>query len=77
MLTPSGPEPVGEADKVLLVDRIENLNHGALDNLVFERRDPQRPLPAIRFRNVGTKARLCPVGTKTAFRRLQLALTKR
>jgi hypothetical protein len=26
-----GPEPVGEADEVLIVDRIENLDHGALD----------------------------------------------
>jgi hypothetical protein len=64
MLSPAGPEPVGEADKVLLVDRIENFNHGALDDLVFQRRNPQRPLPAVRFRDVGTQARLCPVGTK-------------
>ena len=59
MLSPSGPEPVGEADKVLLVDRIENFNHGALDDLVFQRRDPQRPLPAVRFWDVSTQARLC------------------
>ena len=35
MLSPPGPEPVGEADKVLLVDRIENFNHGTLDDLVL------------------------------------------
>ena len=45
VLSPSRSEPVGEANKVLLVDRIENLHHSALDNLVFQRCDPQRPLP--------------------------------
>ncbi len=35
MLSPPGPEPVGEADKVLLVDRVENFNHGTLDDLVL------------------------------------------
>ena len=74
MLSPSGPKPVGEAEEVRLVDRIENLDHGALDNLILQRRDPQRPLPAIRFRDVGTKARLCPIGAKmdTAFKVAQM-----
>ena len=54
VLSPSRPEPVGEADEVRLVDRIENLHHRALDDLVLQRRDPQRPLPAVRFRDVGT-----------------------
>jgi hypothetical protein len=54
VLSPARPEPVGEADKVLLVDRIENLDHSALDDLVLQCRDPQRPLPAVRLWNVGT-----------------------
>src|SRR5271157_6347099 len=46
VLSPSGPEPVGEAEEVRLVDRIENLYHRALDNFVLQRRDAERPLPA-------------------------------
>src|ERR1700677_4618622 len=62
VLSPSRPEPVGEAEEVRLVDRIENLYHRALDNLVFQRRDTERALPSVRFRDVGTQRRLCPVG---------------
>ena len=40
MLSPSGPEPIREADKVLLVDRIENFNHGALNDLILQRQSP-------------------------------------
>ena len=54
VLSPSGPEPVGEAEEVRLVDRIENLYHRALDNLVLQRRNAERALPAVRFRDVGT-----------------------
>jgi hypothetical protein len=57
-----GPEPIGEAEEVRLIDRIENLYHRTLDNLVFQRRDAERPLPAVRFRDVDTPRWLCPVG---------------
>ena len=44
MLAASGPEPVREPQKVFLVDRIEHLHHRTLDDLVFQRSDPKRPL---------------------------------
>lgn len=53
VLSPSGSEPVGEAEEVRFVDRIQNLHHCALDNLIFQRRDPQRSLPPVGFRDVG------------------------
>ncbi len=44
MLTASRPKPVGESPKVFLINLIEDRDHSALDNLVFQRRNPQRPL---------------------------------
>jgi site-specific DNA recombinase len=43
MLPASRSKPVGEPPKVFLVDLIEDRDHGALDNLVFQRRNSQRP----------------------------------
>jgi len=48
----SGSEPVGEPEEVLLVDDVEDHDERALDNLVFQRGDRQRPLPAIRLRYI-------------------------
>ena len=62
VLSPPGPEPIGEAEEVRLVDRIENLHHRALDDLVLQCGDAERALPSVRFRDVGTARRLCPVG---------------
>jgi site-specific DNA recombinase len=45
-------ETIREPEKVLLVNPIENRRHSLLHDLVFQRRDPQWPLPAIRFRDV-------------------------
>ena len=42
------------AEEVRFKDGIENLDHRALDNLVLQRRDAERALPPVRFRNVGT-----------------------
>ena len=44
-----GPETVAEAEEVLLVDRIQHFDHRPLDDLVFQRRDAERPLPPIRL----------------------------
>jgi len=33
------PEPVGEAEKVFLINLVEDGNRGLLDDLVFQRRD--------------------------------------
>jgi hypothetical protein len=51
MLAASWSESIGEAPKVLLVNTIEDCDHGLLDNLVFQRRDSQWTLPPISFRN--------------------------
>ena len=48
MGTAPGPEAVRAVQKVLLVDRLQHLAHGVLDQLVLERRDPNRPrLPSV------------------------------
>src|SRR5579863_2706212 len=61
MLTSSRSEPVGESSKVFLIYCIEDRHHGVLDNLVFQRRDPQPPLLAVGFRYVDSLGRLGPV----------------
>src|SRR5215475_2952325 len=40
---------IGEAQKVFLVDLVEDGDHGLLDNLVFQGRNPQRALSPIFF----------------------------
>src|ERR1041385_1800706 len=52
MRTAPRPESVGESPEVHLVAGIEDLNDRPLDNLVFQRGDPQRPLTPIRLRDV-------------------------
>src|SRR5579863_9919908 len=52
MLTAPWSETIREPPKVLLVNLIENFDHGVLDDFIFQRRDPERPLPTIRFRDV-------------------------
>jgi hypothetical protein len=37
------PKPVRETKKVLLIDRIEDLDHRPLKDLVFQRGDSERP----------------------------------
>jgi hypothetical protein len=38
------PEPIGEADEVLLVDRLQHRHDRLLDDLVLQAPDAQRPL---------------------------------
>ena len=38
---------VGEAEEVRLVDGVQHLHHRALDDLVLQRGDAERPLPAV------------------------------
>ena len=52
------PESVGEAEKVSLVDRVQHLNRRALDELVFQRGDAQRPLPPVGLGDVRPLDRL-------------------
>src|SRR6266446_5150136 len=42
-------ERVREAEKVLLIDLIEDGGHGVLDDFVFQGRDPQWSFPSIFF----------------------------
>ena len=47
MWTALGSKSIGEAEKVLLVDRIQHLHNGALDDLVFQHGHSQRTLPTV------------------------------
>src|SRR5258708_16935434 len=52
MLAAPWPETIRETPKILLVNLIEDGVHGLLNNLVLQRRNSQRPLSAVRFRNI-------------------------
>jgi hypothetical protein len=56
------PEPVGETDKVLLVDGVEHLDHRSLDDLVLQGGDAERALPPVRLWYVHPTRRARPVG---------------
>jgi len=55
------PEPIREPEKVRFVDGVEHLDDGALDNLVLQRGNSERPLPPVRLRDVRPTNRLRPV----------------
>jgi hypothetical protein len=50
-------KPIAEAQELRLVDRRQNHDHRRLDNFVLDRGDAERPLPAIRLRNLGPTRR--------------------
>jgi hypothetical protein len=52
MLAAPRAESVAEPEEILLVDRVQHLDHGALDDLVLHRRDAERALPPVRLRYV-------------------------
>jgi hypothetical protein len=52
-------EPVTEPPKILFVYRVEDRNHGLLDDFILQRRNPQWPLLAIGFRYPASLGRLC------------------
>ena len=56
-----GPEPVREPEEVFLVDRVQHHDGCALDDLVFQCGNRQRPLAAVRLRDVRPPGRLRPV----------------
>src|SRR6266540_3455271 len=56
-----GPESVREAEEVRLVDGVQYLDDGALDDLVLQRGNPERPQPPVRLRDVHPPRRLRPV----------------
>src|SRR2546429_794516 len=49
MLAAPRAKTVGEAEKVLLIDLVEDGNHGMLDKFVFDSRDRKWTLPSIWF----------------------------
>src|SRR3982751_6006532 len=53
----AGPEAIRAGEEVLLVDRLQHHRYSALRHLVFEGRDAERPLRAVRFRDVGSAHR--------------------
>src|ERR1700691_2023078 len=61
MWTASRTKSVRKAPKVHLVYLVEDRDHRLLDDLVFQRSDAQRPLPAIGLRYVHSSRGLCPI----------------
>ena len=61
MRAASRPEAVAEAEEVFLVDRVQHVDHGALDDLVLQRRDRQRASTAVRLGYVDPPARRRPI----------------
>src|SRR5438128_3297002 len=55
------PEPIGETEEVLFVDRVQYLDDGTLDDLVLQRGNTERPLPPGRLPDVRSANGLCPV----------------
>ena len=56
-----GPEPVREAEKVRLVDRVQHLDDRPLKDLVLQRSDTERPQPPVRLWDEHSPGRSRPV----------------
>jgi hypothetical protein len=56
-------EAITETEKVLLVNALEDPQHRLLDDLVFQRRNPQRALPPIGLGDPASTRRLGSVGS--------------
>jgi hypothetical protein len=69
-------EPIRESEEVFLVDRIEHRDDRTLDDLVLQRRDSQRALPAVRLRYEPAPNGQCPVraAMDSFIQRLKLCL---
>ena len=63
MLRAPRPKPVRETQEVLLVYGVQHLDHRPLEDLVFQRSDPERPQPPIGFRYEHPARRPRPVRT--------------
>ena len=61
MGAPSGPEAIRTVQKVLLVHRLQHLADGVLDQLVLERRYPNRPRLPLCLRDVDPSDRLMAI----------------
>src|SRR5467141_3261859 len=58
MLATPWSEPVRKIEKVRFVDSIQHLDRRALDDFVFQRRDPERSLPPVGLRDKHSTHRL-------------------
>src|SRR5882762_2975036 len=58
MLASPRPEPVRKSEKIRFVDRVQHLDRRTLDDLVFQRRDSERPLPPVGLGDVHPTHRL-------------------
>ena len=68
MLVAPRPESIGEAEKVRLIDAIQDQYQGTLDHLVLERGDPEWPLRSVGFRDVHPSDWLCSVRSSSQAR---------
>jgi hypothetical protein len=55
------PKPIGKPQEVRLIDGVEDLNNGPLDDFVLQGCDAKRPQASIGLRDVNPSTRLCPV----------------
>jgi hypothetical protein len=58
------PKPIGKAPEVRLVDGVEHLDDGSLEELVLQRGNAQRPLPPVRLRDIHPPRRPRPIATR-------------
>jgi hypothetical protein len=54
-------EPVREAEKILLVDGLQNIHDCLLDDLVLQTQNAEWPLGAVRLRDVCPSGRARPI----------------
>ena len=64
MRGPPGPETMRAGQEVLLVNRFQEHQDGPLRHLVLEGRDAERPLRAVRFRDVVPANRRCHIAAR-------------
>src|SRR5215510_3079218 len=60
-LAPPWSEPVRETEQVHLVDGVEHLDDGSLDDFVLQACDAQGSLSPVRLRDVASPRGCCPV----------------
>src|SRR5258708_24476599 len=63
MLAAPRAKPIGKAEKVLLIDLVEDGDHGLLDKFVFDSRDRTWTLPSICFLYVHSSRGRRPIGS--------------
>src|SRR6516225_3262150 len=61
MRAASWPEPIRQSEEVFLVDRVQQLGHCPLDNLILKRSNRERTLSSVRFGYVNSPARQRPI----------------